>query len=64
MINYQISDGRIVLTRNFLKKFIMSLDVICRGMKEDDLVEISLLDNTILMETDSVSTLIKLEKQE
>lgn len=62
-MNTQLSDNKVIMTRRFLSKFIHGLDAIGRTMKEDDLVEVSFMSNTILIEGESMSTIIKLETQ-
>lgn len=52
-----------VLTRRRAKKVANALDSIIGVMKEDDLLSISILDNTILVESDDVVTIVKLDNQ-
>ena len=52
-----------VLTRRRAKKVANALESIIGVMKEDDLLSISILDNTILVESDDVVTIVKLENQ-
>lgn len=58
-----ISNNKVVITRNFVKKLIRSLDAAGATMREDDLLQISIMNNTLLIETDDTNILIKLDKQ-
>lgn len=53
----------VVLTRRHLAKFIHALDVACKTMISDELVSIKFLANTIVIETDDIVTIVKLENQ-
>ena len=53
-----------ILTRSYVKKLIRVIDAIGYNMKEDELMSIKLFNNTILIESENVSTIIKLENQE
>lgn len=58
-----ILTNKIVVTRNFAKKIIRALDATTFTMREDDLLQISIMNNTLLLETDDTNVLIKLDKQ-
>lgn len=63
-MNAFTSENKIVMTRRFVKKFLRSIDAIGCAMHEDDLMQISIFNNTVLIESDDMSTVIKLEKQD
>lgn len=58
-----ITENKIVLTRSFVRKFLRCIDAAGSTMMEDDLMEISFMNNTVLIETDNINTIIRLEKQ-
>lgn len=53
-----------ILTRSYVKKLIRAIDAIGYSMNEDELMSIKFFNNTILIESENVSTIIKLENQE
>ncbi len=63
-MNTQIDSSKIVLTRNYVRKFCRGMDCIGSTMREDDLMEVSFLNNTIIIDTDRETMIIKLESQE
>lgn len=52
-----------ILTRRRAKKVANALESIIGVMREDELLSVSIMDNTILVESDDVVTIIKLENQ-
>ena len=55
--------NNVVLTRKTVKKMIRALDSIGSLISDDDLMSITFHPNTIVVESDDVVTMIKLESQ-
>ena len=53
----------VVLTKQHLKKFIHALDCVGSPMDKDELISVKFLANTIVIETDDIVTIVKLENQ-
>lgn len=54
----------VIVTRDFAKKLCLAIETIGRTMKPDDLMQISIFNKTVLIETDDIQTVLKLENQE
>ena len=62
-IKFENEQG-ILLTRDRAEKLNNALVGILRGMrKSDDIISMSVFSDTILIETDTIQTIVKLENQ-
>lgn len=59
-----VSNNKVVLTRRFAKKFVNQFNGVVGMMREDDLIQVSIMNNTLLIETDDTNILMKLEEQD
>lgn len=55
--------SNVVLTRSHLRKLSNVITSIAGPMKEDELASIAFLPNSIVIETDDIVTVVKLENQ-
>ncbi len=62
--NSQIESNKVVLTRTYIRKLCRSMDALGSTMREDELMEISFLNNSIVIDTDGATMILKLENQE
>ena len=53
-----------ILTRRYVKRLINAMNAIGYSMEDDELMSVKIFNNTILLESDNMSTIIKLEEQE
>ena len=52
-----------ILTRRYVKRLINAMNAIGYSMEDDELMGVKIFNNTILLESDNMSTIIKLEEQ-
>ena len=52
-----------ILTRSYVKRLINAMNAIGYSMEDDELMSVKIFNNTILLESDNMSTIIKLEEQ-
>lgn len=57
------TSSNIVLTKRYLKKLTNVFGSVIPMMGDEELVSITFLNNTIVVETDDIVTIVKLENQ-
>lgn len=63
MNEFQIFTESAILNKDFARKLCLAIDCAGRSMQPNDLMEVSFGGDTILIKTEGVQTIVKLERQ-